>query len=89
MHGRLYCSEGFDSHRVTVGKSVIAEAYPALYKRRFPRDDRSPDEHDAWSIAAWLQETDRRDTLEQYLEPSLTLPERKCVELEGCILGVL
>jgi hypothetical protein len=68
---------------------VIAEAYPALYKRRFPRDDRSPDEHDAWSIAAWLQETDRRDTLEQYFEPSLTLPERKCVELEGCILGVL
>jgi hypothetical protein len=25
--------------------------YPALYKRRFPREGRSPDEHDTWSIA--------------------------------------
>ena len=79
----------FDGFGVPEGKPVIVEAYPALYKRRFPKDDRTSDEHDAWSVAAWLQETDRRDTLEQYFEPSLTLPERKRVELEGWILGVL
>ena len=78
----------FDGFEVPEGKSVIAEVYPALYKRRFPREDRTPDEHDAWSIAAWLQETDRRGTLDRYLEPPLTLPERKQAELEGWILGV-
>jgi hypothetical protein len=67
----------FDGFEVPAGKSVIAEAYPALYKRRFPREDRSPDEHDAWSIAAWLQEADRRGTLDWYFAPPLTLPERK------------
>ena len=42
----------FDGFEIPEGKSVIAEAYPALYKRRFPKGDRSSDEHDAWSIAA-------------------------------------
>lgn len=68
--------------------SVIAEVYPALYKRRFPKGDRTPDEHDAWSIAAWLQEVDRRGALNQYLAPPLTLSEQKQAELEGWILGV-
>ena len=78
----------FDGFEVPEGKSVIAEAYPALYKRRFSREGRTPDEHDAWSIAAWLQEADRRATFDQYFTPPLTLPERKQVELEGWILGV-
>lgn len=78
----------FAGFEVPEGKSVIAEVYPALYKRRFPRDDRTPDEHDAWSIAAWLQEADRRGILDNYFTPPLTLPERKQVELEGWILGV-
>ena len=78
----------FDGFAVPAGKSVIAEAYPALYKRRFPREDRSPDEHDAWSVAAWLQEADRRGILRQYFEPPLTLPEHKQAKLEGWILGV-
>lgn len=78
----------FDGFEIYGGKSVIAEAYPALYKRRYPREGRSPDEHDAWSIAAWLQGADRRVILDRYLEPPLSLPERKQVELEGWILGV-
>ncbi|MEZ5491912.1 MAG: hypothetical protein R3F50_16610 [Gammaproteobacteria bacterium] len=78
----------FDGFEVPEGKSVIVEVYPALYKRRFAREGRSSDEHDAWSIAAWLQEADRRGTLDQYLSPPLTLPERKQAELEGWILGV-
>jgi hypothetical protein len=37
---------------------------------------------------AWLQEADRRGTLDRYFAPPLTLPERKQAELEGWILGV-
>ena len=84
-HVHFWPFDGFD---VPEGKSVIAEVYPALYKRRYPRADRSPDEHDAWSVAAWLQEADRRGTLDQYFSPPLTLPERKQAKLEGWILGV-
>lgn len=84
-HVHFWPFDGFD---VPEGKSVIAEAYPALYKRRFPKGDRSSDEHDAWSIAAWVQEADHRGTLDRYFEPPLTLPERKQAELEGWILGV-
>jgi len=78
----------FDGFEVPEGNSVIAEAYPAIYKRRFPKKDRSSDEHDAWSIAAWLQEADRRGTLDQCFAPPLTLSERKQAKLEGWILGV-
>jgi hypothetical protein len=78
----------FDGFEVPEGNSVVAEVYPALYKRRFPKEGRSPDEHDAWSIASWLQEADRRGTLDRYFEPPLTLPERKQAILEGWILGV-
>ena len=77
----------FDGFEVPEGKSVIAEAYPTLYKRRYSREERTSDEHDAWSVAAWLQESDRRGILDQYLTPPLTLPERKQAELEGWILG--
>lgn len=78
----------FDGFEVPEGKSVVAEVYPALYKRRFPKANRTSDEHDAWSIAAWLQDTDRRGTLNQHLAPPLTLPERKQAKIEGWILGV-
>ncbi len=78
----------FDGFDVPEGKSVIVEAYPALYKRRYPREGRSPDEHDAWPIAAWLRDADRRDILGRYFVPPLTLPERKQAELEGWIIGV-
>lgn len=84
-HVHFWPFDGFD---VPEGKSVIAEAYPALYKRRFPREDRSPDEHDAWSTAAWIQEADRRGILDRYFESPLSLTERKQAELEGWILGV-
>jgi hypothetical protein len=78
----------FDGLEVPEGKSVVAEVYPALCKRRFPKEERSPDEQDAWSVAAWLQEADRRGTLDQYFQPPLTPSERKQAALEGWILGV-
>ena len=78
----------FDGFEVPANKSVIAEAYPALYKRRFAKAGRTSDEHDAWSIAAWLQETDRRGSLDQYFTPPLTPSEQKQAALEGWIIGV-
>jgi hypothetical protein len=78
----------FDGFEVPDGKSVLTEVYPSLYRRRFTKAGRSTDEHDAWSVAAWMREADRRGTLDHYFSPSLTLPERQQVELEGWILGV-
>ena len=78
----------FDGFQVPEGYSVIAEVYPSLYRRRFPRNGRSADQHDAWSVAAWLQESDRRGALGHYFAPPLTLPERRQGLLEGWILGV-
>lgn len=78
----------FDGFEVPEGKSVIAEVYPSLFRRRYPKGDRIADEHDAFSVAAWIQEMDRRGTLESYFSPPLSLPERQTVMLEGWILGV-
>jgi hypothetical protein len=74
---------------VAEGKSVLAQVYPSRYRRRFPRADRSADEWDAWSVAAWLRDADRRGSLERYVVPPLTASERQLALLEGWILGVV
>jgi hypothetical protein len=78
----------FDGFAVPPGKSVIAEVFPSLFRRRYPKAGRSADEHDAWSIATWLYEMDRRGVLEHYFKPPLTLAEQRQAALEGWILGV-
>jgi len=47
----------FDGWAIPAGKSVIAEVYPSILRNRYPRDDRSPDEQDAYAVARWLRET--------------------------------
>lgn len=42
----------------------------------------------SFSVAAWIQEMDRRGALESYFSPPLGIPERQTVMLEGWILGV-
>lgn len=78
----------FDGWVVPIGKSVIAEAYPSLWSRHFDRADRMPDQHDAFSIAAWLSQTDQGNKLKDYLNPDLTSGERASARVEGWILGV-
>ncbi len=78
----------FDGWNVPAGCSVIAEVYPALWSRRFAREGRTGDQHDAYSIAAWLSSADRGGSLAVFLNPSLTKPERTTAQLEGWILGV-
>jgi hypothetical protein len=71
------------------GKSVITEIYPSIFKNRFPRQDRSADQQDAYCVARWFTETDERGLLDQYFQPALTDEERELANLEGWILGIL
>lgn len=79
----------FDGWAIPGGRSAIVEVYPALWSREFAMDDRTGDQHDAYSIAAKLSQTDREGTLNQMLEPRLSESERVVAGVEGWILGVL
>ncbi len=70
------------------GRSAIAEVYPALWNRSFAREGRTGDQHDAYSIAAWLSQADLNDKLGEFFNPSLTPSERTTAQVEGWILGV-
>jgi len=78
----------FAGWEIPKGNSAILEAYPALYKKGFAIDDRTADQHDAYSIAAWMQQLDLNDQLVRWLNPNLTPLERGMAEVEGWILGV-
>jgi len=78
----------FDGWDIPAGRSAIAEVYPALWSRGFPNEGRSGDQHDAFSIAAWLSRADRHGTLAIFLKPDLSPPERAAAQVEGWILGV-
>lgn len=78
----------FDGWAVAPGRSVLLEAYPALYSRHFPRADRSPDQHDAFSTAAWMAAADANATLPSLLQPDLPAAVRQVAAVEGWVLGV-
>jgi hypothetical protein len=79
----------FDGWDVPDGKSVIAEIYPSIFRKRYPKEDRKPDQQDAYCVARWLTESDERGFLERYFAPPLTDEERKIADLEGWILGIM
>ena len=68
---------------------MIAEAYPRLWSFSYPRKDRTLDQHDAYSVARWLQEADKSGVL----ETAFTSPEPEPIAatglVEGWILGAL
>ena len=78
----------FDGWTVAKGRSVIAEVYPSLVRRRYPKDRRTKHQQDAYAVARWLTEFDKRKILDRYFDPPLTDEERKVADLEGWILGV-
>jgi hypothetical protein len=78
----------FDGWDIREGRSVIAEVYPSLWSRRFPREDRMAHQHDAYSVAEWMRQADRDGTLPEFFSPSLTSAERAAANIEGWILGV-
>ena len=79
----------FDGWEVLDGCSVVAEVYPSLWRRNFRIEERTLDQHDAYSVAAWMRNTDREGRLHEFFHPDLTLHERTQAQIEGWILGVL
>lgn len=78
----------FDGWKVPEGCSTLVEVYPALWSPGFSREDRTPDQHDAYCVAAWLAETDRRGELRAYLTPDLSAKDQDIGRIEGWILSV-
>lgn len=78
----------FDGWSVPEQGSIVAEVYPALWSRSFPRKERTPDQHDAYSVASWLRQADLDGRLAEFFAPDLTPRERKIARVEGWILGV-
>lgn len=77
----------FDGWQPEVGASVIFEAYPRLWSGKYPAADRTPDQHDAYSVAAWLQEAGLTGALEQALVPPQPETVAMTAMVEGWILG--
>jgi hypothetical protein len=78
----------FDGWDIPVGRSAIAEVYPRLWSRGLAPENRTGDQHDAYSIAAWLRRADHDGSLAAFLKPVLTPSERAVAQVEGWILGV-
>lgn len=78
----------FDGWQVAAGTSLVAEVYPRLWSSAFPTEGRSPDQHDAYSVAAWLSLADADGRLEAALAPDLSPTEAEVAPIEGWILGV-
>jgi hypothetical protein len=78
----------FDGWQLPSGCSAIVEVYPSLWNRRFAREGRTADQHDAYVVAAWLRQVDLDGGLAKYLNPLLQPGERTVAQVEGWILGV-
>ncbi len=78
----------FDGWVIPPLKSAVAEVYPSLWKHAYPMEDRTPDQHDAYTIAARLREADKDGQLCGWLNPALMPAERTIAGVEGWILGV-
>lgn len=79
----------FDFWQVPDDKSVIAKVYPSIFRYRYPLQDRTADQQDAYAIARWLSEMDERGFLGRYFSPPLTDEERQVADLKGWILGIM
>ena len=60
----------------------------STWNKGVPAEARTPDQHDAYCVAAWLGQSDLSGQLEMFLSPALTPPERTVAGVEGWILGV-
>ncbi len=78
----------YDGWDVPEGKSVMVEAYPSLYSRSYDIQNRTQDQHDAYSVSMFLRDADRDGRLQKLFRPKLTDEERSIAEYEGWILGV-
>ena len=77
----------FDGWEIPADSSAIVEVYAGLWSRGFAQGGRSADQHDAFSIAAWLAQADHDGRLAHCLQPRLSMAERAVARVEGWILG--
>ena len=87
-HGSSLHFWPFDGWKPRTGIHVVAEVYPALFRRRYPVEDRTTDQHDAYATCRWLQEMDHFNYLPRFFTPPLAPDERAVASIEGWILGV-
>ena len=78
----------FDGWQVPETKSVIAEAYPALWNRKYLQNDRTSDQHDAFVIAAAMCDADASGELMDWFCPVMPASLYTAGLVEGWILGV-
>jgi hypothetical protein len=67
----------------------LAEVYPSLWSRRFPREGRTADQHDAYAAASWLRQADTDGRLGRFLKPAMLPGEYHVARIEGWILGLM
>ena len=79
----------FDGWELPDGKSVVFEIYPSLWSKSYPREGRTPDQHDAYVAAAWLRQVDIDGSLARFLKPDMLPGEYPVAQIEGWILGVM
>ncbi|MGD0277268.1 MAG: hypothetical protein ABSB79_14650, partial [Syntrophales bacterium] len=77
-----------DGWEIPVKRSAVVEVYPSLWSRNFAREGRSNDQHDAYSVAAWLRQSDLESILTGFLDPRLMPAEQSVAQIEGWILGI-
>jgi hypothetical protein len=56
----------FDGWSIPAGMSAVVEIYPSLWKHTVPAHKRTPDQHDAFAVASWLNEADRSGQLARF-----------------------
>jgi hypothetical protein len=78
----------FDGWDIPAGRSVVAEVYPSLWSRGFVKEDRNGDQHDAFSVVAWMRRADLDGTLPEFLSPPLVPETQITAQIEGWILGI-
>jgi len=78
----------FDGWAAPVYRSVVAEVYPRMWKGLFPVSGITPDQQDAYSVAAWMRREDQAGHLGGHFTPALSDEDRALAEIEGWILGL-
>lgn len=79
----------FDGWNIPAGCSTLVEVYPSLWSKSFPRNGRTPDQHDAYVTAAWLRQVDLNGSLGSFFNSDMLLGEYHVARVEGWILGVM
>ncbi|RKP49101.1 hypothetical protein [Trinickia fusca] len=79
----------FDGWDIPSGRSAIVEAYPSMWRHAFAaQEGMTNDQHDAYTVAAWLRRADQEGRLQAVLHPRLDPATQAVAEVEGWILGV-